>query len=733
MSTVEVEILGDGTFAGSIANVAEYSINESGSPISMTDLQGGVGGITFHVNEDPGFDGSILLPGQPFEVRDPYAGRQRGLIDNGTVTDDYGMDVEASGALLPLVSQRVAQPYSGILSGALTYYFGICGIDSGFQFDPDLALIQVDLPYWDADVWTQLKKLQAIHQFEIADVAGTIIVRKLRLREVEVRKFVNSRLSYARTGASQIVEVYYYNNSHEVNKQVYPNPKTSIVDRPIISVNAGETTTTNYRVPMWIESIDDPTQVSSLPWDNTSTTSVYSVVDKDGAPVSVGDWSNGGGLVTFAIGDDGRSVDVTVRAMTTQERAPYRIASSSEDLEYQYAALYIAATGVAFEEDKFLWSHTAADITDAPSDAVTTINDPMISTIEEAATVLANAVFDNNGYSQTLEVTATAINRRGETGQPLYPTFGKWDSEHPTTTFGQFDALYPTETFGEYDEILGAAYVDDFEGQAFGGIGGARVRHRDNIYRIRTATSRPGSFNWAAAQDAIFADWDEYNPGLTFGEFDLRWAGKTFEQNARMPFAKSGTYVEEDRNLSTNPRGLDTVGWSSNDGGRYPVIRAVTPPIPHPLGIPTAVESSNNGTLTNEVLVSMYNADSLGITDTPQRMLGVWVLVNQPGYRMFGAAWPTYELPVDQWTWVKSIAPMAAGTFATVSVYKISGNTPTTARAYLTGMVSRAGTTPVGDYFDGGINTYGDDFRTRWLGTPGQSASVLERFIPRVV
>ena len=81
MSTVEVEILGDGKFSGSIANVSDYSVSESGSPLSLTNLQGGVGGINFGVLEDPDFDGSVLLAGQPFELRDPYSGTQRGIID----------------------------------------------------------------------------------------------------------------------------------------------------------------------------------------------------------------------------------------------------------------------------------------------------------------------------------------------------------------------------------------------------------------------------------------------------------------------------------------------------------------------------------------------------------------------------------------------------------------------------------------------------------------------------
>lgn len=536
MSAVEVEILGDGSFAGARTNIVDFSINEYGSPLSLTDLQAGVGGISFSVLEDEGFDGSILLPGQPFELRDPYAGSQRGIIDDGTATGDGMLEVAASGALLPLVSQRAADPFTGTLGGALTYYFGLCGITSGFQFDVDIATRPVNLPRWVGDVWTQLKKLQAIHQFEIADVAGSIIIRKLRLRTMDLQTVVRPSLRYGRAGASQIVEVYYYNNIWATGKQIYPDPKTSIVDRATISVNAGETVTDNFPVDMWIDAIDEPQHVLQLPWDNTSATSVYSVVDKDGTPVSVNDWRNGGGEVKFAVGADGKSVDVTVRGMITQSRAPYRIASSSTDREYQYPALYIAADGIAFDR-QMLWSHTGADIVDAPSDSVTTIDEPMVSTIAEAASVLAQAVFDNNGFSQELELSMMSVNRRGETGQAQSPTFAEWNAANPVLTFAQFSAAMGTKTFDQYAEELSAVYSKDFASQAYGGIGGARIPYRDNIYRVRSAGATPSGFSITAKPDVIFSELNAELAGMTFAQFNAKWAGKTFEQHARMPLA----------------------------------------------------------------------------------------------------------------------------------------------------------------------------------------------------
>lgn len=189
-------------------------------------------------------------------------------------------------------------------------------------------------------------------------------------------------------------------------------------------------------------------------------------------------------------------------------------------------------------------------------------------------------------------------------------------------------------------------------------------------------------------------------------------------------------WVEQRRNLALNPRAADVSGWNSNDISRYPVVRGVVPPVAHPLGITTAAMSRNNGTTVNAVLASFYNPDSLMNTGTPQRMLGVWVLVNEAGYRMTagaaGLTWPATEIPANTWTWVESLTPVAAGGLATIYISKITGATSLTARAYLTGLRVVAGSTPVGSYFDGSTNPAGELQRTRWLGPVNNSASVEE-------
>lgn len=533
---VEIEILGSGSFHGARANVIDYSVEEYASPLDLSSMQSGVGGISFSVNEDPGPDGSVLLSGQPFILTDPFAGIARGVIDSAIASDDMSLSVDGATSLLPLVAQRSLPATSGTLGATILSYFASCGMDgTSFQIDPAINTIPVNLPAWTGEVWAQIKKLQAIHQFEMADIGGTIVIRALRKRMVDTQRYTRKRVNRSRDGAYQTVEVVYYNNKWKANALVYPPKDVELNKRSIISIDAGQTTTDNVPVNMWISSISQPTQALHLEDDPQGiASSTYAVVDKDGAPVTVADWRNGGGEVSFAIGADGKSVDITVRGMTTNARAPYRIASSSADREYQYAALYIVATGVAFDP-KTIWAPTSASLEDAPADSVLTIDDPMVSTHAEAISVRANAILEHTGVRQRLEASTTRINRRGEVGAAILPSFADWAEAHATQTFGQFDAEWGNKTFLQFDQAQADLVAQDFASQAFGGMGGARVKDDGAMYRISVASGGPGLFSWTADLDTTFADWEDEHLGLglTFSQFDSAWGNKTFEQHAR--------------------------------------------------------------------------------------------------------------------------------------------------------------------------------------------------------
>lgn len=528
-TTTTVKILGDGAFAGSIADIENFSAEEDATPVHWADLGGGVGTLSFEVQNLDGHDGSILLNGQLFELFDPFAGTQRGYIEDLTVRDG-ALSVRASSAAVALVALRSAAAYGGTLGGALTYYLALCDVTTGFTIDPAIAALPVSLPSWNERVWDQLRKLGVIYRFEIATVAGTIVFRRLRQRTLEMRKSTEISTSVGMSNAVRSVECFYYSNVWKSEGQAYPDPNLPYGERTVISVQAGETLITNIPVNVWLTEVEQPVHGGNLMWDHQPTRSIYSVVDRDGQPVTAQQWKDMGGSVSFAIGEDGRSVDVTVVGGISSERGPYRLAASSRDRTYQYGSLFIMGRGTFFLK-RSMNGLTGAGENANPTDEVFVIDDPLISTPQQAAEVLTGATQRMAGMAQTITVNSTVVNRRGDTGVLIYPTFDDFAGASPSgQTFDGWATAYANKTFNQFDAAQADLVKDDFANQAFGGIAGARVLYGDAYYRVLSGTINPEGFSWTGEFDTLHSDFDAVWAGATFSQFESQWSGFSFEQ-----------------------------------------------------------------------------------------------------------------------------------------------------------------------------------------------------------
>lgn len=529
-TAIEVRILGDGATGGRAADVEGYSITEDGTPLNILEGGGGVGSISVTLRDDDNpLSGSALLRNQPFEVYDPNAGIQRGVIDSLSAQDGI-LSIDGYSGTLTLVARKTAAPYAGSLAGAFYYYFSLGGVTSGVSLASGLESIDVALPPWNAVVWEKIHTLATIHGLEVANVAGVYTVRYIREeRQVDMLRLTDAPTLECGSGeAAAKIVLEYQEKRWEGNGLAYPNPNESILDRQVLSVEAGELLETNIPVNAYLTSLEQPTHVM---YGNqvAPPVSQYSVVDKNDRPVSPQDWANAGGYLSVEIGEDAASVNVTVRGAYTQSRAPYRIASVPGGTSYAFGALYLRGSGVFFE-DREIWTHTGADPDLAPADSEIRISDPLISTAEEAHRMLTAAALARAGSYAEISVNAATVNRRGSLGISVSMTFDEFEAEFPDETFDDFEAEFPDETFDEFDDLM---MLDDrtlFDNQAFGGIAGARTRFRDAIYRIDSVTAGPGGYQWSASADTTFDEFEEVDTEeLTFDDFEALWPTQSFD------------------------------------------------------------------------------------------------------------------------------------------------------------------------------------------------------------
>ena len=194
----------------------------------------------------------------------------------------------------------------------------------------------------------------------------------------------------------------------------------------------------------------------------------------------------------------------------------------------------------------------------------------------------------------------------------------------------------------------------------------------------------------------------------------------------------SGTMVEVWRNLSPNPLyvGANTSGPYSNNPATYTTARVTSFPVPHPLGITTGTEGGRviGATASPTQLASWNQIDSFPAAGSPERYLGMWVMVTKPGYRPVAGSmsWPTAELPANQWVWIVAGNASPAGAVTLLTIAKITGNAEEDARVYITGVHASATPLTGREPFYPGITSPDPDLTARWTGTANNSPSVLE-------
>lgn len=532
---IRLDVTGNGKFAGHSTNIQSYSVQEDSTPVSPADSSGGTGTVNITVAEDDSSDGSILLLNDGVILSDSVKGTTSGTINS--VNGNEGLVTISGDSRLGIANvTRFVPAHRGTVESAVLHILGLAGITSGIAIYPEVANIPASLRGGTYQLWKLLGEMCASLQVELALVSNNVVVRPLRGREASLDRVSTNSWSVQNADLAQFVEVYYYNYTQITNGLVYPrggwNP-----DVRIIQVDAGQTKTENIpidEVNVSLTALTQPTAQDTVTREYVGPNSVYSVSGNDGLPIPAAQWTDRGGALSVAIGEDGNSIDVTLTGASDVEYAPYSIAVSAGPSDY-YSTLRLQGSGLGFER-KVVRFPTGAPASKTAQEVGPTVDIPWIDTYNDAQRAALNAAYDMAAARQTFQFDATLVNRSGDTGSVTYPTFDDFASEWPTETFGDWDAEWAGQTFGDFREYMYEQVADDFENQVFGNIGGARLKFRDAWYRIRSAgITQDGIRGASAERDTLFSDFNAAWSGGTFADFDSAFADKLFEDYALIP------------------------------------------------------------------------------------------------------------------------------------------------------------------------------------------------------
>lgn len=493
-----------------------YSVVEDSTPVDPADTTGGFGQISTTLYDK---EATPTLLGKPLDLSDGQQGETTGVV-RGLSGNGLSASVTADSRLALTAVTRQAQPFVGTLGGALRYYLSLCGITTGIVIHSALETLPVRLLGWNAVVYDQLKRLAPVHRFEMSLVSNNVVFRPVRGRvAVNYRNTAPPTWTLDETNLAQAVEGYSY-GIRSATDLAYP-PGGWSEEVTVYIVEAGQTVELDLPLEASLSSITQPTCVSFVDRNHRSS-SVYAVAGNDGIPIQPAQWVAGGGSVKVAIGEDTRSLKVTIKAASETRYAPYRIAVSSGPSDW-YSSLRIRGTGVFFDKKKMTLP-ACQDADRAPQAIGVTVDNEFFETEESLFHALMWSAARYSSARQTISVTSKGIHRRGESGSERYPTIGDVEARFGAATVAtRYSQLGPT--VADWNRLLFASVRDDFDNQAFGNVSGARVLEKGCWYRIRTATLTPDSITYQAEWDNTIAD--ATKAGETVAQWNARWAGKT--------------------------------------------------------------------------------------------------------------------------------------------------------------------------------------------------------------
>ncbi|MDR6907463.1 hypothetical protein J2X63_003171 [Agromyces sp. 3263] len=461
-------------------NASGITVSEDATPLDPSDNFGGVGAVAFTIPENAG---SKSLLNADVTVTDAARGTTQGVV-KALAGENGSVKVDALTRLSALVADRTALPHVGTLESLLLYYFGLCGITDGIVIDETVGAVEVVVPGWYGDVWQQLKKLTAAYQFEIIPVGTDIAARPPRT--ITADRVKESAFSWAldESQLAQTVEAWYYPAEEITDALVVGNELS-----PVANLDAGEVFEFDIQLDASLSSVVQPVPATSVGFGESSA-SVYSVLDQFDNPVPADAWTAGGGSVTVEIGEDTRTLHVTVVGSQNRFLAPYRLAGKAIS-GAEYSTLRVIGTGVSFERKKYV---LPASTDDRATDIVgAEVDNEFLSSWGHAHLVLLHSARRHGGVTRRISGSA-------------------W-------------------------HVLSAA---DFSGQAYGNVAGARIFEDFNVYRIRSATITPSSVSYEAEVDTTIADTNAVNEGFTIAEWNAFWAGRPISEFNLRPLTPIG-------------------------------------------------------------------------------------------------------------------------------------------------------------------------------------------------
>lgn len=532
------------TVGGRRVQSASYRVSESSMPLAGGDSSGAVGSIEATVAQLPMLPSPMNLE-EPISLIDTARGSTLGTIREVSLSesDAAPYSLTANNRLGEFNIEAQVLPFTGTLENAFRYYCSIANIDTGIVIDAALASRSVNFPGWSGNLWNHMKMMATAISADLNLISGNVVLRPVRVFEAVRNREVEISSQASGLDLARRQEVIWYATTYVPNGLIYPAGGYRSDITPL-SVSAGETQEyvldSSRDVSSSIFSIQQPTPQLSVAPDYQAT-SVYTVIGDDNIVIPPQQWLDYGGRVTVAIGEDTRSLVVTLTGASGLFQANgepmqnFRLALSSDSSSGTYQTLRIVGQHISIQQNSIILPTGVPDFKTG-QDFAPTIDNPFLNTLDIAYSAGVRGARRYAGRRLTISGEVSALNRRGQTGTANYPPYSYAQSLWSGRTYGNVppQTTVPRPTYGQIQEQFYASVQDTFDNQIYGNAPGARMWDPDTSrwYRIRNATTEWNSLSIDADDDLTNGDIQGAYASMTYGQVQaMKYNGLTYHKS----------------------------------------------------------------------------------------------------------------------------------------------------------------------------------------------------------
>jgi hypothetical protein len=279
-----------------VANsIISFSYSEDATPIDPLSTDGGSSQITFSAIEDATSTDSVsktnsrLMINNAITISDDDFGDIDLQVKKVDINSGGVITVTGDSIMVKLNVDKTADPFTGTLADAITYYCGLCSITP--IVDAALEDVHVDFMAWKGNVWENLKLLTSSISASTTDrtpieiyFTGTEVgFRPMPGTDFYIQETISDiNQSIDSFNSAKNIDVYNYNTSYVENAIIYdianydeniePSKAFLSTFSDSMSVEAGEKNTKVFTVDMSLMSVVQPVCVSTInpyPYDPT--------------------------------------------------------------------------------------------------------------------------------------------------------------------------------------------------------------------------------------------------------------------------------------------------------------------------------------------------------------------------------------------------------------------------------------------------------------------------------